>query len=75
MSRVVPRLARNYKIGTFTKRLTQEEAILYALSVGCSYDPMNKDDLKYTYENREDFEIIQSLTSQFSVLDLEKIRS
>jgi acyl dehydratase len=74
MEKVVPRLVRNFEIGTFIKKLTQEQAILYALSVGANQDPMNKTDLKFTYENRPDFQIIQSFTSQFSVLDLLKIR-
>jgi acyl dehydratase len=75
MDKVVPKLVRGFKFGPFRKSLDHREAILYALSVGCNQDPINKDELRFTYENRDDFEIIQSLTAQFSVLDLEKIRS
>jgi len=31
------------------------DAILYALGIGFSRDPMNKSDFKYTYENADDF--------------------
>ena len=75
MSKVIPNLVRNYKIGEFTKVLTKNEAILYALSVGCNQDPMNRDDLKYTDVFSKDFRIIQSITAPFSVLDLDKIRA
>jgi len=74
MAKVVPELVRKYNIGTFKKLLDHKEAIMYALSVGCNQDPMNKGDLKFTYENNPDFQIIQSFPSQFSVLDLEMIR-
>ncbi|TNV76549.1 hypothetical protein FGO68_gene3846 [Halteria grandinella] len=36
--------------------LTPTEVILYALSVGCQQDPLNKDHLKFTYENDGDFQ-------------------
>ena len=35
--------------------LSDNDAILYALSIGFSKDPMNKDHYRYTYENDPDF--------------------
>ena len=34
----------------------------------CHQDPMNKHELKYTYENHPDFEVIQSINSAFLCL-------
>lgn len=74
MDKVVPSLVRNYKFGLFKKTITHREAILYALSVGCSQDPMSRKDLKFTYENSPNFKVVQSLVSQFSVLELDSIK-
>jgi hypothetical protein len=35
--------------------ITDDDAILYALGVGFSQDPLNKSDLRYTFENADDF--------------------
>ena len=35
----------------------------------CHQDPMNKHELKYTYENHPDFEAIQSINSAFLCLN------
>ena len=35
--------------------LTEKDAILYALSIGFSKDPMDKEQFKFTYENDSDF--------------------
>ncbi len=35
--------------------LTEKDMILYALGVGFSKDPLNKDHFKFTYEKDEDF--------------------
>ena len=76
MEAVVPKLVRNYTLHNFFKKnITLREAVLYALGVGCNQNPMNKHELKFTYENHPDFEVIQSITSAFSVVDLEKIRN
>ena len=79
MNKVVPELVRGFKIGTFLKNLTHREAILYALSVGWNKASLENVDYqdwnKFTYENDKDFEVVQSFTAQFSVLDLLKIRS
>ena len=70
---VNPNLVRGFKIGTYTKTLSYREAALYALGVGANHDPMNSEDLKYTYENHQNFTILPSFTAQFSVLGLDKI--
>lgn len=73
MDKVLPKLVRGFKIGTFSKKLTHEQATLYAWSVGVDQDSKNKIDLKFLDENNEAFEIIQSYTAQFSVLELSNI--
>ncbi len=37
--------------------LTNNEAILYALSIGFQKDPLNKAHFKFSYENAEDFSV------------------
>lgn len=36
--------------------LSNNDVILYALGIGFSRDPMNKGELRYTYENADSFQ-------------------
>jgi peroxisomal enoyl-CoA hydratase 2 len=40
-----------------TSSITVRDAIIYALGIGYSEDPLNKQHLNFTYENSEDFKI------------------
>ena len=41
--------------------VTPDKAILYALGIGASRDPMNQQDLTYTYEKHDDFQTMPTL--------------
>lgn len=79
MLKVVPELVRGHKIATtFKKVLSHREAILYALSVGSHLPRLDKEEEfsdcnKFTYENY-DFQVVQSFSAQFSVLELMDIK-
>ncbi len=47
----------------FDLTLTQNDLILYALSIGFSQDPMKIDDFKFTYEADENFQSFPSLSA------------
>lgn len=47
--------AIGYKYEPYTVSFSNNDAILYALSIGFSQDPLNKDHFKFTYENDENF--------------------
>jgi hypothetical protein len=40
---------------SYDVKLSNNELILYALGVGFSQDPLNKDHFKFTYENDSEF--------------------
>ena len=50
-----------FKIPTQTYYLDSKKALLYNVSLGYSKDPLNMDDLNYTYELAEDFKICPTL--------------
>ena len=45
----------------FEIECTPEKAILYALGIGVSRNPMDKDDLSFTYEKHDDFQVLPTL--------------
>ena len=47
--------ALQHKYPSYDVTLTNNEMILYALGIGFSKDPLNKDHFKFTYENDENF--------------------
>ncbi|KRX00734.1 hypothetical protein PPERSA_02994 [Pseudocohnilembus persalinus] len=50
--------AFNYKFEPHESSFSVDDAILYAISIGLSRDPVyNKEDLKYTYENDSDYSV------------------
>ena len=44
------------KYPSYEVKLTNNEMILYALSIGFNQDPLNIDHFKFTYENDGDFQ-------------------
>lgn len=40
---------------SYDVKLTNNDLILYALGIGFSQDPLNRDHFKFTYENDGDF--------------------
>jgi hypothetical protein len=46
---------RGYKYPIIEKVFTPKDMILYALGIGFSQDPTNKEDFKFTYENDKNF--------------------
>ena len=51
MSEVVPNLVRGFKLGKYLTWLDKRNVSLYAVGVGAGNDPLNPEDLKFTYEN------------------------
>jgi 3-hydroxyacyl-CoA dehydrogenase/3a,7a,12a-trihydroxy-5b-cholest-24-enoyl-CoA hydratase/multifunctional beta-oxidation protein/peroxisomal enoyl-CoA hydratase 2 len=47
--------ALSFKQKPYEVTLSNNDVILYALGIGFSRDPMNKGELRYTYENAENF--------------------
>ena len=60
-SKVITSKCVNHKSETFEIELTASKAILYALGLGVSRDPLNKDDLTFTYEKHDDFQTMPTL--------------
>ncbi|CDW86948.1 like domain containing protein [Stylonychia lemnae] len=52
-----------YQYTPYDVALTNNEVILYALSIGFSQDPLNKDHLNFTYENEENFQSFITMAS------------
>lgn len=61
---------RGFKTKSATYELSSRNAILYALGLGYSSDPMNVKDLDFTYELAEDFKIFPTIGAVFYPLDL-----
>lgn len=53
--------ALQHKYPSYDVTLTNNEMILYALAIGFSKDPLNKDHFKFTYENDENFQAFSTM--------------
>jgi len=51
-------------------KTNSRDAIIYALGLGYSQDPLNADDLPFTYELHEDFKLVPTFASVFHKADL-----
>ena len=56
--KVIPDKVRGFKAKDITMQYTEMQTILYALGVGVSRDPMNLNDLNFTYERADEFKIL-----------------
>lgn len=59
--KVIPHKVRGFKLGEGTYTFDKYDAILYALGLGFSKDPMNRDHFKWTYENEYGFSIFPTM--------------
>lgn len=66
--KVIPEKCANYKGEESSTFVKNSEAILYALGVGCSRDPMNKDDLTFTYELNDNFQVLPTMGQPSTLL-------
>lgn len=55
--------ALSFKSTESIDEFSTENPIVYALSIGLSRDPKLEEDLKYTYENHEDYTIFPTYGS------------
>ncbi len=55
--KVIPEKCINFPMQPTTSKVTARDAIIYAIGIVYSADPMNLEDLKYTYELNEEFKI------------------
>ena len=53
-----------------TSQFSSKDAILYALSIGYSKDPLNAKELGFTYELDDDFRVVPSAATVMTGLDL-----
>ena len=67
---VQPAKVRGFKAKPATFELSARNAMLYALGVGYSTDPLNTRDLDFTYELAEAFKILPTIGAVFYPLDL-----
>jgi len=66
--KVVPEKCRGFVSQHLERNFGKKECITYALAIGCSVDPMNEDDFKFTYENNEDFVAFPCIPVVFSAI-------
>lgn len=45
----------DFKFPTYEVQLDQKEMMLYGLSIGFNKDPLNVENMKFTYEGADDF--------------------
>lgn len=56
-AKVVPAQCRGFQAGSMSFTYTEDKAILYALGVGFSTDPLNQAELAFTFELSDNFKV------------------
>ena len=62
-SQVIPEKVRGFSLGEGEATIAARDAIIYALSLGFSKDPMNKADLDFTYELADTFKVFPTIAT------------
>ena len=57
-AQLIPEKVIGYDLGTYESKYTRKDAQLYAAAVGASADPMNLEDLDYTWEMSSNFKVL-----------------
>ena len=57
-AQLIPEKVIGYDLGTYESKYTRKDAQLYAAAVGASADPMNREDLDYTWEMSSNFKVL-----------------
>jgi hypothetical protein len=60
-SKVVTSKCINHRSESYEVECSPNRAILYALGVGASRDPLDQKDLTFTYEKHDEFQVIPTL--------------
>ena len=60
-SKVIPEKCKNHGGEDSEIECSPNKAILYALGIGASRDPLNQEDLSFTYEKHDDFQVMPTL--------------
>eukprot|EP00388_Colpodella_angusta_P006571 GDKJ01019308.1.p1 GENE.GDKJ01019308.1~~GDKJ01019308.1.p1 ORF type:complete len:302 (-),score=74.12 GDKJ01019308.1:185-1090(-) len=68
-TQVIPEKCRGYVVSEEKVTYGPREVMLYALGIGISQDPLDEKDLKWTYENSEDFAPIPSFAVVLSSME------
>lgn len=68
-AKMIPEKVRGYKMPEESYDYNEYNAIIYALGVGVSRDPMNLNDLNFTYERAEDFKVLPTFGVTVGKLD------
>ena len=66
--KVIPEKVIGYKHDkdAYNHFFTPKDAIIYSLGIGLSKDPMNADDLKFTFELKDDFTVFPTVAATFA---------
>ena len=60
-SQVITSKCVNHRSENMEIECTENKAILYALGIGASRDPLDQKDLSFTYEKHDDFQAMPTL--------------
>ncbi len=71
-TKVVPELVRSYKLEESSFEMTDAVAILYAMGIGFSEDPLREEDYKFTYELSDGFTTFPTISTVTQKFDLFK---
>ena len=66
-SKVIPSKCANHKSEGSEIECTPNKAILYALGIGASRNPLDQDDLTFTYEKHDDFQVMPTLGEKYYI--------
>ena len=66
--KVIPEKVIGFEFGknVYDNVLQWKDAIIYALGIGFSRDPMNEDDHKFTYELKDEFTVFPTIAATFA---------
>jgi len=67
--KIIPEKVIDFKLPDDSTYFSSKDAIIYALGIGYSKDPMNEEDLKYTYELNQDFTVFPTVGTTFLLVE------
>lgn len=70
VSKIEPSLLIGYDVRPTKSICKERDAILYALGIGFSKDPLKDDELQYTYERHENFKVFPTFSTCLHNSDL-----
>jgi 3-hydroxyacyl-CoA dehydrogenase/3a,7a,12a-trihydroxy-5b-cholest-24-enoyl-CoA hydratase/multifunctional beta-oxidation protein/peroxisomal enoyl-CoA hydratase 2 len=71
--KIEPEKVLAFKPEPSTSECLDRDAILYALGIGYSHDPLNNEELQYTYELHDEFKVFPTYCTCLHKNDLFKV--